>query len=242
MMKSKNFASGLGLAMHIRTTRVEKADTSYSYISGTALKIGDDTIEVMDNGSMLLNGKPLLVEDHAIKNTGYLISRRVKGTKKRIIVYNIYFSHDNSIEIRINMKTGMLFVDISGTFHEDSVGLLGSPALASTLLSRDRKIDLTGQWNTLGEDWQVQGDDPKLFQDRNRHPQHPFGCMYEIDKSRKRNIRRRRLLALHEDVTTIDHKAAREACQGASEQKKQFCIDDLIATGDMTLSEDPFYH
>ena len=54
MMASKEFADGLGIDVHIRTTRVDNPRMSYSYISGTAVKIGTDIhiLEVQDDGSM----------------------------------------------------------------------------------------------------------------------------------------------------------------------------------------------
>jgi len=48
MMASKEFADGLGIDVHIRTTRIDNPRMSYSYISGTAVKIGTDILEVQD--------------------------------------------------------------------------------------------------------------------------------------------------------------------------------------------------
>jgi hypothetical protein len=48
MMKSPSFASGLGLYVHIRTTRIDNA-RSYSYISAAAVRIGkNDVLETKD--------------------------------------------------------------------------------------------------------------------------------------------------------------------------------------------------
>jgi hypothetical protein len=254
MMASKEFADGLGIDVHIRTTRVDNPHMSYSYISGTAVKIGTDILEVQDDGSIIVNGEEdeFLLEDEAetagTTFAGYPITKTMKGTKRNIFVYDLALDvdgGDKSIEIRVNLKTGMIFVDVSGSFPEDTVGLLGSPH-HDALLARDGKTDLTGDWNTFGEEWQVQSDEPKLFQDKNRVPQHPAGCIYESQQV-KSNLRHRRRLMVDSAGTGSDEEAtaveaAEKACVRATGEKKQFCIDDVMATGDLELAEDSFYN
>ncbi len=94
----------------------------------------------------------------------------------------IVLGNDMSIEIRVNAKNGMLFVDMNGSFA-DSEGLLGAdPKEGKPLLARDGTTDLTNHWNTYGEEWQVNNVDPKLFQDTKRHPQYPESCVYKAEK------------------------------------------------------------
>ena len=70
---------------------------------------------------------------------------------------------DKSIQIRANLKTGMLFVDMIGNFN-DSVGLMGRAGITKGfLLARDGATNLAGEWNTFGEEWQVHNNEPKLF-------------------------------------------------------------------------------
>ena len=254
MMASKEFADGLGIDVHIRTTRVDNPRMSYSYISGTAVKIGTDILEVQDDGSIIVNGEDeFLLKDAEAETAGttfagYPITKTMKGTKRNIFVYDLALDvdgGDKSIEIRVNLKTGMIFVDVSGSFPEDTVGLLGSPH-HDALLARDGKTDLTGDWNTFGEEWQVQSDEPKLFQDKNRVPQHPAGCIYESQQV-KSNLRHRRRLMVDSAGTGSDEEAtaveaAEKACVRATGEKKQFCIDDVMATGDLELAEDSFYN
>jgi len=256
MMASKEFADGLGIDVHIRTTRVDNPRMSYSYISGTAVKIGTDILEVQDDGSIIVNGEDeFLLKDAEAETAGttfagYPITKTMKGTKRNIFVYDLALDvdgGDKSIEIRVNLKTGMIFVDVAGSFPKDTVGLLGSPH-HDALLARDGKTDLTGDWNTFGEEWQVQSDEPKLFQDKNRVPQHPAGCIYESQqvKSNLRHRHRRRLMVdsagtgSDEEATAVE--AAEKACVRATGEKKQFCIDDVMATGDLELAEDSFYN
>jgi hypothetical protein len=35
---------------------------------------------------------------------------------------------------------------------------------------------------------------------------------------------------------------ATESCADAAVHKKDFCVDDVMATGDLELAEDPFYN
>jgi hypothetical protein len=53
----------------------------------------------------------------------------------------------------------MLFVDVFGVLP-DCIGLMGYAGKPYGLFARDGKTDLTGEWNSFGEEWQVQDDDP----------------------------------------------------------------------------------
>ena len=145
-----------------------------------------------------------------------------------------------SIELRANTKTGLRFVDVKGIFPTDAVGLLGSP-YHTKLFARDGKTDLTGAWDTFGEEWQVQGDDPKLFHDKNRSPQFPQGCVYEQSGGKATSssnlLKGRRLMEL--PMLTVDE--AEEACVHVTGDRKQFCVDDVLVTGDVELVNNSFY-
>jgi hypothetical protein len=258
LLNSLGFASGLGLLVHIRTTRVEHPTYSFSYISGIAVKLGNDVLEAMDDGSIILNGNDLeldLLDDSTF--AGFPVTKTTKGKQKNIYVYdlnldginvstnskngniNSNINSNSSIQIRANTKSGMLFVDVNGVFN-DSVGLLG-PSTTTGLFARDGETDLTGEWNTFGEEWQVIDTEPKLFQE-NRIPQYPAGCRYETKQSTKRLRRRRRLMELKEDEEVVTIETATDACSKASGRQKEFCIGDIMATGDLELAQDPFYH
>ena len=169
-----------------------------------------------------------------------------RGRDDLIFVYNlVQLDAGKSIELRANTpQTGLLFVDVKGIFPTDVVGLLGSPYHTTELFARDGKTDLTGRaWNTFGEEWQVQGDDPKkLFHDKNRSPQFvPQGCVYEQSGGKatsSSNLRKgRRLMEL--PMLTVDEAEA--ACVHVTGDRKQFCVDDVLATGDVELVNDSFY-
>jgi hypothetical protein len=240
-MQSKKFASGLGIAIHVRTSRVDSPRISYSYISSAAVKIGEHILEISDDGELLVNGDK--ASDEPSSFAGYSLARNIKGSKGRILAYSLYLGASKIITIRANTKTGMVYVDIDGYFG-DSEGLLGAPAGAESesmgLLARDGELDLTGHWNTFGEEWQVRDTDPMLFKER-RAPQYPAGCVYEAPKAdlKAKYVRRR----LMEDATGVSRDVATAACANlAAGQKQEFCIADVMATGDLELAEDPFYN
>lgn len=238
MMTSQSYDHEQGIELHIRTTRIDNGRQSYSYISGAALRIGTDVLELSDDGSLLLNGNE--DEGEGIDTfAGHALTMTKRGKHDSIFVYDLQLSAGKSIEFRANTKTGLVFVDVKGIFPTDVAGLLGSPH-HSKLFARDGKTDLTGAWNTFGEEWQVQGDDAKLFHDKNRSPQFPQGCIYEQTSGVKAtsNLRQRRHL-MELPMLTVDEAEA--ACVHATGDRKQFCVDDVLATGDVELANDSFY-
>ncbi len=249
LMTSPGFAFGLGLDIHIRTTRVDNVHMNYSYISGVAVRAGPDVLEVRDDGTAIINGKDIIPTNESEEDlafSGFRVHKSVRGTSKKIFVYDLNLSSvgdDKSIQIRSNTKIGMLFVDVKGIFL-DSRGILGASSGSgrpAPLLARDGVTDLTGEWNTLAEDWQVRSEEVKLFQEQ-RAPQHPAGCRYESSVLTKPRLRRR--LMDHSDSKIIDEAdldAAERACANAASSKKSFCVDDVMATKDVELAEDPFY-
>lgn len=229
------------LDIHLRTTRVHNPRADYSYISGAAVRIGQNVIEIDDRGNLIING---IGEVHSAGNDPlYLgelfprLTKTLKGDKHKIIAYNVDLGDENKIDIRVNMKTGMLFVDVTGTF-EDSEGLLGSdPKYGKPMLSRDGVTDLTGHWNTYGQEWQVNDSDQKLFQDMTRRPQFPETCSYHADTESSFRGNRRRL----SDTPNVSLEVAESACVDMNGAKKKFCIEDVMAVGDVGIAEDPFY-
>jgi len=212
----------------------------YSYISGTAIKVGSDIFEFFEDGELLINGESDTPSAGMVFEGVQSISKRNKGSRNRIIAYKMDLADDKSIEVRVNTKVGMLFVDVNGAFV-DSEGLLGGAFEdGKPLLARDGETDLTGHWNTYGEEWQVKDADPKLFQDKDRHPQYPEICLYKADRKHSyvRGSRRRLL-----DTAEVTLEAANKACSNAKDSvKKAFCVDDVLATRDLEIAEDSFYH
>ncbi len=236
LMKSAGFSSGLGLDVHVRTTRIDNSEYGYSYISGIAIKLGDDIVEATTDGGLIINSKDTEFSNR--KNFGgvYLTSK-VKGAKRNIFVHDLHLGEANKIQIRANTKTGMLFIDVSG-IYPDSIGLLGSN---EGLFARDGKTNMEGYWNALGEEWQVRNVEAKLFIDQHREPQHPAGCVYSGAKKRKTNLRRNLIEGSTASVK-VGIDAASEACKKMKRVQREFCISDIMATGDLELASDPFYN
>ncbi len=262
---------------------------SYSYISGVALQLGIDVVEIFEDASIAINGILVhhqwhapphvtvrdghhyhaggdndenLQQQHetmafALSGFNKDIKRSTKGSKKRIVIYDHDLGDGKMVQVRVNTKMGMIFVDTDGVY-EDSEGLLGRyPSAANQdtgLFARDGVTDMSGSWNTWGEEWQVneEAGDHKLFQDNDRYPQFPVGCVYKAGREQKTsNHLRRRRLSEHtssedENVESaaafLSLEAAQEACAGTRGQKKEYCIADVLVTGDVEIAEDSFYY
>lgn len=242
MMESPQFMSGLGLTIHIRTTRVDSFLASYSYISEIALRFGKDVVQVQSDGQLLINGMENTADLVAVSEA-FSVQKSLTGKKKLIVNYDLNLGAKNLINIRANLKTHMLFMDVSGNFP-DSVGLLGSTdahGVAQSLLSRDGFRNLEGEWNTLGEEWQVRDTDKNLFLNK-RFPQYPEGCVYTSTgtgkDAEKKNLRRR---LEDRSKSNVSIEVAKSACAHLSGPKQDFCVTDVMLTGDLDLAEDPFY-
>jgi hypothetical protein len=258
LMRSRAFDEGKGLSIHVRTTRMDNyRGAAYSLISAAAVQMGNTVLEVStdDGGSLLVDGSRQEFangEDSFLSfAAGYTLERSTKGKHGLITVFDLNLRNEKKISIRCNTKSMMLFVDVTGYF-EDSEGLLGAPVggsegLGSRPNAAGHRFDMTGNWNSYGEEWQVLDTEPNLFQEK-RFPQYPQGCVYESTaafKDNKRMLRRRLLLdSVDEAALEID---ARKACapESVGEEEtimSQFCFNDVMATGDLELAEDPFYH
>ena len=232
LMRSDKFADGLGLLVHVRATRIDKPHASYSYISNAAVKIGRHVLEVFDDGQLLVNGERIS-DENGLSFSGFMLKKSTKGTSNKIVAYELILG-DKTIVIRSNTKTGIVFVDVDGYFA-DSLGLLGSEQNQG-LYSRDGMFDMTDNWNSFGEEWQVTSDEKMLFQEA-RYPQHPVGCAYTSKASS--NLRQRRRLI--DNTSGASNDVATKACSSLTGKKTEFCILDIVITGDIELANDPFY-
>ena len=270
MLSSPGFASGTGLSLHIRTTRVDGRLLSYSYISGAAVGVGNSVLEVQEDGTLFVNGVR-----HVGSSTGdgkhnnsfpiefatYAITKNMIGKKKKITQYvlNLTDTINDSVEdelketnistkpilitIHVNPRTSMLFVKVDGNVH-DSVGLLGKPLAGDRLLGRDGVTDISHSWNEYGEEWQVRDTEPKLFREH-RAPQYPDACIYVSDGNhlkKTHNLRRRLLAESEVDNSIVSRQAANDACADYIGMKKEHCIYDVMVMGNLEVAEDPSYN
>ena len=170
MLSSPSFAKGSGLSVHIRTTRMDGKLLSYSYISGAAVGIGNNALEVRRDGSLLVNGKRNVNIDASLPTefATYPFTKNMIGKKKKITQYVLNLTDTNNkpmgITIHANPKTKMLFVKIDGDFH-DGIGLLCNPLAGNRLLGRDSIADMSEELDKYGEEWQVRDTEQKLFRE-----------------------------------------------------------------------------
>ena len=155
--------------------------------------------------------------------------------KKKNIQYEFVFNKDKNLVARANTRTKMLFVTLRENFPEVTVGVLGSPHKPG-MFARNG-TDMTGEdINQFVESWQTTANDPKLFQ-KDRDPQYPTKCLYKMSEIKAR-IRSRQLKEIH--TTTIEE--ANAACDGhPAGPLKNFCVEDMVNTGDFEAAADVFY-
>lgn len=264
LSKSRNAANGLGFRMHGRlsapgSNKKLPTENKYTYISEVALMIGQDVYEIKsEEGKIFLNGKLLNFEDkisnHAVQvgdsnslsaHAGSLITltKTIRGKRKNIVVYAFNFGSGSLIKVRSNLHFKMVFVDMEGDFFGADVGgLLGTPGNNGILFGRDGQEMSKENINTYGAEWQVTESEPKLFMDANRFPQAPDRCLVVDFVEAKTQLRGRRKLLELDDGSKVDLAvAARNACAHLHGVMKEFCVNDVILTGELELAEDPFY-
>lgn len=226
-------SSGEDVTIHVRTTR--KFD--FSYISGVAMKIGDEVIEVKPNGDLLMNGISMNIsENMTMSGLPFTIIKEEKGTKKMIVAYSFDIGQGRVIDVQANKKRSMMFVRTKGNFPMETQGLLGSPS-KTEMVSRDgvKLSDIDAK--IYGESWQVRDTDIQLFQE-SVAPQFPQKCLYEDAPGAATQLRGRRKL-MTKKVVTLDEAEA--ACAGVRNNKRALCIQDSISMGELDLKDDPFY-
>jgi hypothetical protein len=226
-------ARGEDVTVHIRTTR--KLD--FSYISGVAMKIADDVVEIKPDGTLFLNKH--LISDDITRMSGlpFVCKKEMKGKMKMIVSYSFDLGHGRMIDIRANKRSNMMFISTKGHFSEATQGMLGSPG-HDELVSRDGRNLSEIDVNAYGESWQVKNDDMKLFMEP-IGPQYPQRCLYEDAPGATSQLHVRRRLM---EKKVIELEEAKAACSNVSSTvKRELCIQDTIAMGDLEVKDDPFY-
>jgi hypothetical protein len=97
-------------------------------------------------------------------------------------------------------------------------GLLGVHGVAG-MVGRDRMTVFTDA-NNMGQEWQVRDTEPMLFQDI-RAPQFPERCMLPRVTNRR--------------LSLSDRQLAEEICSKVDANMVEFCIQDVMMTGDKDL-------
>ena len=213
LLHSDVFANGLGLDIHIRT----KHRRHFSYIASAAIRIGDEILEVSGH-DYYLNG----IANVELPNTiaGYTIHHKVVSDISQ--TYDIKLENGQHIYVK-TWKDFVLVKIENGKFDSfhDSVGLMGS-YVTGHKVSRDGQRIIEDD-NEFGQEWQVQPEEPKLFQSLEAAT---LQCTLPVQ-----NVQRRRL-----GEHTVSEEAAAKACAHVGVDDREFCIYDVIATNDVTMA------
>jgi len=214
------FSNGMGLKIHIRTTRVNY----FSYISNIAVQIGDDVLE-FDNDveNFLINGEKVAPQLKYVRTLlgGFHVRRDPKAISIRL---------DDHIKAKIDLvqrKNGWPAVVVDGEETEifkGSLGLLGDWETGKRL-ARDGKTEMNDLDATnFALEWQVRDTEPMLFKEA-RFPQYPSTCTPPTKNLSKRL-----------GVSNFE-KEAQKACAHWKEDVED-CIFDVIATRDVKVAEE----
>ena len=153
--------------------------------------------------------------------------------KKKKVIYNFILDGDKYVEVTANKRTQMIFLNLHGNYSSETKGILGSPANPG-FFGRDGKA-MQGDVNLFVEEWQINDSDPQIFRTR-PFPQFPDKCSYNVN--RDSSVRERRL----KQTDSVSMEEASRACSTHSPGPlRQYCIDDVMQTGDLEMADDKFY-
>lgn len=228
LVKTPKFRNGNKLEVHIRTTKVRK----WSKISAIAIKVGADLGEISSHdGNLVLNG-------HVVDSVETESMQVIKSNlRKHILLYQFIFEKDKMLEVKVNTSMQMIYTTLSGNYPQGIVGILGSPHKPG-LFKRDGTKMTENDVNAFVESWQQRRDaDSQLFHGA-REPQFPSKCLYDMGGN-KSNAHSRRL----KEVYTVSTEEATAACTfHGSGVFRNFCIEDVLSTGDIESAKDTFYN
>jgi von Willebrand factor type D domain len=220
LAESQKFGNGIGFNVHGRTEIVD----GWSLIRNAAVQIGSDTVELTNKGVIYFNG----VE---VKDNDDLADASLAGlynvTKEVKMINNIpktdvtiALNEGSKEKIKFSLFKRLIAVHVGAT-EDDVRGMLGH-----------RTIDgLVGRNDTLlydplemGTHWQVTNNEPMIFTDA-VSPQYPETCILPSVQGRKLR-------------PSAQHKRrAEEACDGITDEAMlQFCIEDVMLTGDLDVA------
>jgi len=229
LVDNPTFADGLGLKLHIRTTRVKH----FSFIEKVALQIGSDVLEFdNDVDNFLINGAK--VEEnkkhHKTHLGGYVIRRDPQAISVRIADGTGLHQDAGRAKIDFHMrKNGFpaVIVDAGASdLFKGSLGLLGEWGTGRKL-ARDGETVMEGEngdHTAFALEWQVRDTEPVLFQEA-RFPQFPTTCT-PPEKMVANRIGSQSM-----------RKEAEEACAHWKEDKED-CIFDVMATEDILVAQE----
>jgi len=219
LVHNPDFGDGLGLHVHIRTTRVKY----FSYIEDIAIVIGDQVLEFNnDVTNFKINGKQVEPIRKTVETrfAGFMVRRDPKAVSIRL-------DTDSRAKIDlIQRSNGFPAVVLDGgedqVFFKGSLGLLGDWETGKRL-ARDGKTEMMDEDATAyALEWQVRDTDPQLFLTA-RFPQYPIQC-----------IPPKKMMGNRLGLSHMK-KEAEKVCAGWKEDIDD-CIFDVIATRDILVA------
>jgi len=217
MLQNPSFGMGIGMDIHIRTKFVSQ---EWSCISAAALRIGENTFEVMGGKENQYWIDGVAGESLEKGVAGHAISFKQLNSVSRQFVVDLYDGESINFKVWRNFVRVDL-VSASKKNYGDSLGLLGSFEKGHKI-GRD-KSTVFDDANEFGLEWQVLAEEPKLFHSL-EGAQAPTKCAMP-DTATK--VRRRRLLD-----KTISLEDAGIACAHVEGADRDACIFDVLATND----------
>lgn len=222
LVDNPSFSDGLGLQIHIRTTRIQH----WSFIEQIAVKVGNDVLE-FDNDlqNFLINGAKVEAKrkHHETMLGGFVVRRDAKALSIRL--NGGYKDRDAIAKIDLHgRRNGFPAVVVDGgktDVFKGSLGLLGDWKTGRKL-ARDGVTEIADA-TAFALEWQVRDTESKLFKDA-RFPQYPKKCTPPAAMALSR---------LGSDM----RKEAEKACAHWKKDKED-CIFDVIATRDVLVAEE----
>jgi hypothetical protein len=222
LIKSAGFASDLGLEIQIR----KEIRHDWSFISETAVKIGNDVLQVGSHAEFHVNGVAgeHLTADADLQNlSGFPVKYFNYGNRRHM--FEVDLGSKGKVVIKVyNEFLSVAVEDADAEDFSDSVGLMGTYETGK-LVSRDGHVmtDTT----EFGLNWQVRDSEAMLFH-KAKGPQYPEQCRTPSLKV----VKRQRLLE-----SKVTYKEAQAACAGKDEEATDACVFDVLSRGDLRMAQ-----
>ena len=216
LVNNPKFASGQGFDLHIRTFR----QGYHSSVERAALRIGQDVVEISNQGDFVVNGEPGEAgSTHQIG--GFKLYHILQQDKPSVLQLRLG-EHE---WINFEARHDMLFLAIvGGDAFQGSLGMMGDHE-TGRMLGRDGETEFVDA-DEFAQEWQVR--ETTLFQ-LAREPQFPAQCLPAGERPKR----------LGESIV---HAAAEAACVLWGAATKADCIFDVVATRNMNVAKNHDVH
>lgn len=216
LVTAPEFAPNAPLTIDVRT----KTKDWFSYIETAAIQIGEDILEVTGYGDYSFNS----VEgaDLPVKMANQFTLYEKKISKK---THELIIDLENGERIVVHTFKEFVSVKIQNAHRDrfvNSGGMMGD-FRTGEVYTRDRTNILVDP-EEIAREWQVRDTEPILFESV-LGAQYPERCSMPTMKQHG-GLRKQ-----------VSEKEAKTACARHSGERKQFCIRDVMKTGDLEMAE-----